>query len=243
MGLLDFIPLAGDAIDAAGQMLTNSANAKQAQLNREFQERMSSTAHQREVADYKAAGLNPALAYGRGGESTPSGSTATLENPGKGLGSSAAAVMALRNQTKLTQSQIAATNAQAAKTKAEAFAQQIDNSVAAERVRLGITRDRFGNTESYERGYNLKLQNDMLFDTWEPRFRMAQAQLDNMQQNTATAKASAMLQDIQRALASYDIPAAQARAKAAKTWVGQNMAPWLEPILSIIDRFIRITSP
>lgn len=52
-------------------------SSNQAAINRDFQERMSSTSYQRQVKDLKAAGLNPVLAAMSGGSSTPSGSTAS----------------------------------------------------------------------------------------------------------------------------------------------------------------------
>lgn len=70
----------GDLVNnITGATSTNQFNAQQAQLQRDFEERMSSTAYQRAIADIKQAGLNPAMLYASGGNgaSTPSGANAS----------------------------------------------------------------------------------------------------------------------------------------------------------------------
>lgn len=52
-------------------------NHDEAQLNRDFQLQLRNTAYQSAVADLKAAGLNPALAYQQGGAAVTSGATAS----------------------------------------------------------------------------------------------------------------------------------------------------------------------
>lgn len=60
----------------------NAFNANQAQLGRDFEERLSNTAYQRAVADMKAAGINPVLAFQQGGAATPSASYASSAQGG-----------------------------------------------------------------------------------------------------------------------------------------------------------------
>lgn len=65
-----------------GSVLGNKANKDAAADQMRFQEEMSGTSYQRAVADMKAADLNPMLAYGQGGASTPSGATYSAQNAG-----------------------------------------------------------------------------------------------------------------------------------------------------------------
>lgn len=116
MGLFDAIGSAvGAGLAYEGVKETNQANkdinnanntfsAQQADINRNFQERMSDSQYQRQMADMRLAGLNPILAASNGGGAgTPSGSAAsagpspTFQNPMASAVSSAQSVAQTAN--------------------------------------------------------------------------------------------------------------------------------------------------
>lgn len=63
-----------------GARQRNVAQIASAQRQMDFQERMSSSAVQRQVADMRQAGINPIMAARYGGSSTPVGAQASIED-------------------------------------------------------------------------------------------------------------------------------------------------------------------
>lgn len=63
--------------NASEARIAREFSALEAQKQRDYQTAMANSAYQRQVADMRAAGLNPYLAYSNGGATVPSGSAAS----------------------------------------------------------------------------------------------------------------------------------------------------------------------
>lgn len=136
-GALAGAGIGGQIFGAAG---ANQANAKEAAMNRDFQERMSSTAHQRQVADLKAAGLNPILSA-NAGASAPGGAQAQMQNIMEGTAAAGVEMAMMKSNLEKIKADTNLTNTNAAL----AHQNREKSKVETEVLKKGIPRSEIQN--------------------------------------------------------------------------------------------------
>ena len=250
MGMFDFITpgigqflsgglgfLGQQDTNVSQQSIADSANvssAEQAQINRDFQERLSNSAYQRQVQDMSAAGLNPMLAYMKGGgASTPSGSQANVIAPQYTSPITGAA------QYKLTSAQAAKTEAEVPKTIAETenirkISDRIDQEISnmktdQEKTKAVIDNLRVERDNLIKQGLNLTEVGNQL------RASVTNLQAQSRQFNALTASTDfqAMINDYEQQLRKMDVQAAQGLGNIGREY---NQ---VKPIIDLLRSFIK----
>lgn len=178
-----------------GGMDSNAANAKEASKNRGFQANMSNTAHQREVADLRAAGLNPILSATRGGAgaSTPSGSQAA---PMKNVFEGASAISLMNTLADTNKIMAQATNI-------SADTKRLEELVENEKMNWHKIAQETASGKQYQR---------LVYE----QTLGEQARIRQLDAETARIKALVPNVRLQNAILNEDVEVARAAAKKAK---------------------------
>lgn len=210
----------GGLISKSGSKSANATNLQIAREQNQFTERLSNTAIQRGIADYRAAGLNPILA-GMNPASTPQAAGTRVENASEGLArgitaapTSAYAAAAAAKQLDMMDAQIA----------------QVQSTTAAQNVQTQIASAQVPYSASNARLQSFKLENEVQQLAQSIQSTVKDVELKDIDIN----KMRPLVLEYQRLMNSSEAAGIPAKEAEAKLFEKIPEAKWLQIVRSVV---------
>lgn len=245
----------GDLISGAlsfiGGERRNESQEDQANAQMAFQERMSNTAHRREVEDLKKAGLNPMLSLRHGGASSPAGAQANIQdtitpaiNSALAAAMNRAQVANLQEQNKKIQAETALSHAQERNVDADTMQkfvnipkiEQDTLTSAAQATHLKESIENLRSLQGLQHHQMVKLmaEVDRIFEQNAltraevahvlEQIKNARLTGDKIKAETSNTKVNTLLHEL-------EVPRARNMSAAEDTWWKRNISPFLGDVL------------
>lgn len=239
----------GGAASYFGQQSANNANRQMSREQMAFQERMSNSSYTRAVADMRAAGLNPALAYQQGGASTPGGAQAQMGNAGAAFSQGAmgalGTVSSARAVNAQTAADIAVKAAQAERTSAETQQLRLESLLRVKALEAGLKESsarsvHLGTQSDLARSQKFKTDYEGSIAGIEHRFRSETlgSDIERSLLTPDALRAEIRNRFLQSTLMQLAVPEASNRAAMQGTWFKRYISPFISDATGLWRNFV-----
>lgn len=239
-------PISVGAAVLGSTALNNILGFAAAKRQMGFQADMSSTSYQRAVQDLKAADLNPMLAYGQGGASTPSGAMPNISDVGAAV-STALQAKSIEAQVAQAESQASLNNQNTQLARAQTWTEQARTNLVNQQAAQAQASAGQAMAMQQQIGQTIRHLEELIQTEPHRRAEIAERvltepvrralfgdQAGQARSQTHLNLSTAKLQDVLTVLRQLDVPQGEAQSQFYSGAVGEN-APLINQILRIIS--------